>query len=265
MSNLALWNAVQETDPTYTKSFTRGGGFRGTATNATYLAKKATEQFGPCGIGWGLEIMHEEYVQGAPILMDGAAVCHNIIHVLRVKLWYVRDGQRGEIVQFGQTQMVGKNSSGLYTDEEAPKKSLTDAMSKCLSLLGFAADIHLGLYDDNKYVENLKQRMADENERPEEPPQRPRPPQRDAGPRLSVAEHTKAINTVDTVDKLKAAFALAWKQNEKAGDPATKTPAQLRFKELYDKRLAALTHNEPGGEADQVQATEAADSEFDLR
>lgn len=40
--NLALWQRVEKTDPQYTKPFSRGGGFRGTATNATYLAKKAT-------------------------------------------------------------------------------------------------------------------------------------------------------------------------------------------------------------------------------
>ena len=41
---------------------------------------------------------------------------------------------------------------GPFTDEEAPKKSLTDALSKAMSWLGFAADIHLGRWDDNKYV-----------------------------------------------------------------------------------------------------------------
>lgn len=116
------------------------------------------------GIGWGLEILDEEMMQGAPLGNDA----HELIHKLRVKLWYKLGDQRGEVVQFGQTTFVGKNRHGLYTDEEAPKKSLTDGMSKCLSLLGFSADIHLGRYDDNKYVANLKQEFA-EKAKAEEP------------------------------------------------------------------------------------------------
>lgn len=160
MNNSALWAAVEKTDPKYTKGFSRGGGFKGTATNATYLARKATEQFGPCGTGWGINVLSEEVFTGAPHIVDGQVVANDMIHKVHARLWYVIDGKRGEVEQFGQTQMVGKNKNGFYTDEEAPKKSLTDAMSKCLSLLGFSADIHLGLYDDNKYVATLREEFA---------------------------------------------------------------------------------------------------------
>jgi hypothetical protein len=146
-TNLAIWNAVETTDPSYTKSFSKGGGFKGTSTNATYLAKKATNQFGPIGIGWGWTVLEENFAQGQD---------KDIIHILKIKLWYIWGDKRGEIEHFGQTQFVGKNKNGYYTDEEAPKKSLTDAISKSLSLLGFAADIHLGMYDDNRYVNDLK-------------------------------------------------------------------------------------------------------------
>lgn len=160
MATTSLWQAVEKTDPKYTKQFSRGGGFKGTATNATYLARKATEQFGPCGTGWGINVLSEEVFTGAPHLADGQVVAHDMIHKVHARLWYVVDGVRGEVEQFGQTQIVGKNKNGFYTDEEAPKKSLTDAMSKCLSLLGFSADIHLGLYDDNKYVATLREEFA---------------------------------------------------------------------------------------------------------
>lgn len=160
MNTTALWQSVEKTDPKYTKGFSRGGGFKGTATNATYLARKATERFGPCGTGWGITVLSEEVFTGAPHLIDGQVVAHDMIHKVHARLWYVFDGVRGEVEQFGQTQIVGKNKNGFYTDEEAPKKSLTDAMSKCLSLLGFSADIHLGLYDDNKYVASLAREFA---------------------------------------------------------------------------------------------------------
>lgn len=161
MSTTSLWQSVEKTDPKYTKQFNRGGGFKGTATNATYLARKATERFGPCGTGWGINVLSEEVFTGAPHLnSEGQVIANDMIHKVHARLWYVLDGVRGEVEQFGQTQIVGKNKNGFYTDEEAPKKSLTDAMSKCLSLLGFSADIHLGMYDDNKYVAELQEEFA---------------------------------------------------------------------------------------------------------
>jgi len=147
-SNMRVWEKVWQTDAAYTKGFSRGGGFKGTATNATWLARQATAQFGPCGIGWGFNVVDEQYRAGAGI---------DIVHVVRLRLWYMLDGVRGEVEQFGQTQFVGTNKNGPYTDEEAPKKSITDAVSKCLSLLGFAADVYLGYWDDSKYVAEQKE------------------------------------------------------------------------------------------------------------
>jgi len=158
--SMELWNAVAVTNPNFVKSFTRSGGFSGTAINATYQAQKATETFGPCGIGWGIDILEERYQDGAPLNHDGAVIGNEVIHVLRAKLWYVHQGKRGEVIHFGQTTFVGHNKNGFFTDEEAPKKSMTDAMSKCLSLIGFSADVHLGLYDDNKYVADLRKEFG---------------------------------------------------------------------------------------------------------
>lgn len=152
MNHLNIWKQVETTDPLHAKDFTRGGGFSGTAINPTYLAKKATELFGPVGIGWGMNILDEKYVEGGPIIVNNAVVGREVIHVVRCALWYIWEDKKGEVIQFGQTTFVGKNSRGPFTDEEAPKKSLTDAMSKCLSLLGFSADIHTGQWDANKYI-----------------------------------------------------------------------------------------------------------------
>ena len=199
--NLSIWNSVCETDPRHTKSFSRGGGFSGTAINHTYQTRRATETFGPKGIGWGVEILAENWREGAPILDDKHGVIgHEVVHILRIKLWYLRsqgtghlDHERGEVVSFGQTTFVGKNKHGIYTDEEAPKKSMTDAESKALASLGFSADIHLGLYDNNKYVNDLKARI-EQAEKPKGP---------------TVDDVRTAMESAATLDALKAAGALA--------------------------------------------------------
>ena len=40
-------------------------------------------------------------------------------------------------------------------DDEAPKKAMTDAMTKALSHLGVSADVFLGMFDNSKYVEKV--------------------------------------------------------------------------------------------------------------
>lgn len=197
--NLALWESVQATDPDYTKGFSRSGGFRGTAINHTYQQKRATQAFGPKGLGWGSKILDEKYAEGAPIVHPQHGVIgREVIHVVRIELWYVREGQRGSIEAFGQTTFVGSNKHGTFTDEEAPKKSLTDAESKALASLGFSADVHLGLFDDSKYVNDLSARVA-EAERPKGP---------------SLADLTAKVDAAATLDELKAAVAQAAALND---------------------------------------------------
>lgn len=187
--NLALWESVQATDPNYTKAFNRSGGFRGTAINHTYQQKRATQAFGPKGLGWGSKILDEKYAEGAPIVHPQHGVIgREVVHVVRIELWYLREGQRGSVEAFGQTTFVGSNKHGTFTDEEAPKKSLTDAESKALASLGFSADVHLGLFDDSKYVNDLSAKVA-EADKPKGP---------------SLAELKAEVAAAATLDALRA-------------------------------------------------------------
>jgi hypothetical protein len=66
----------------------------------------------------------------------------------------MHEGKRGQVEQMGQTRSSYVTSAGKFiVDEDAPKKSVTDGMVKCLSMLGFAGDIFSGRWDDSKYVE----------------------------------------------------------------------------------------------------------------
>jgi len=155
--NLALWARVERTDPTFTRPFT-GGAYSGTAISPAWLVRRATEQFGPLGIGWGYEIVDERFVEGAPLGFDsrGETLGPSRVHILRLRLWYLWRGQKGSFEHFGQTPFIGRATEGrLATDSDVAKKSLTDALTKCLSMLGFGGDVHLGLYDDVKYVQGL--------------------------------------------------------------------------------------------------------------
>lgn len=152
--NLSLWNAVEKTPPAHTKPIT-GKSYQGTSPKPHYLVHKATETFGPCGIGWGFTIEDER-------IEDGAG--GERMHIARVKVWYEWDGKRGEVEHIGGTQFSGTRKNGTsFTDEDAPKKSVTDALVKALSMIGFAGDIFMGRYDDSKYVQELRDEARQES------------------------------------------------------------------------------------------------------
>lgn len=152
--NLAIWDRVWETAPGHTRTSDFQGRLM-TSINPTYLAKRATEVFGPIGIGWGYEIVEERIDNARPIMLNGEIQGHEMVNTVRLKLWYQHDGKRGELEQYGHTPYVywSHTYKSFQVDMEASKKSVTDAMKKCLSLLGFSADVFLGLFEDAQYVE----------------------------------------------------------------------------------------------------------------
>jgi hypothetical protein len=165
-NNMRIWSAVEKTDPEMTKSYTGMGGFKGTAIKPTYLMRKATEMFGPCGEGWGWTVVDERYDEGAPLQAPTkewpeAPLILAKLHTLRIELWYVgTDGKKCTVTHYGHTPFVLLQGGKIVTDWEAAKKSLTDAISKCLQPLGFAADIHMGMWDDRDYVAERKEESA---------------------------------------------------------------------------------------------------------
>jgi hypothetical protein len=83
------------------------------------------------------------------------------LHTLKIQLWYVgKDGQKCTVEHYGHTPFVHLQQGKIITDWEAAKKSLTDAIGKCLQPLGFAADIHMGLFEDAAYVDAVRDEVA---------------------------------------------------------------------------------------------------------
>ncbi|WP_241664259.1 hypothetical protein [Pseudomonas sp. Sample_21] len=162
-TNMQIWSQVEKTDTRFTKK-AKVNGQDITSLSGTAMVMKATELFGPVGIGWGWKIIEERFDDGHEIFTGEGdkrtCIGREIGHTLKIALWFMQDGQRGEIEQYGCTRYQYKTSYGMTTDGEAPKKSLTDAIKKALSMLGFSADVFLGLFDDETYVEQLKEEQA---------------------------------------------------------------------------------------------------------
>jgi len=157
----ALWDTLGKTDPKHTKGFTRGGGFKGTAIKPMWSYRRMTEEFGPCGTGWGIGTPQFQVLQGADD--EKLVFC-------TVSVWYGTD--RHELVGVGGDKAVGKFSSGLKSDDEAFKKAFTDAVTNALKMIGVGADVHMGLFDDSKYVNDLRQTFIEEPANEAVPPKR---------------------------------------------------------------------------------------------
>lgn len=144
--NKELWNRICVTDPQAVKPIT-GKQYKGSSPKPYWLIEQATEVFGPVGIGWGVIVKSERFER----LSDT-----DVLHVAVVSVWYVWDGKRSETFdQMGGTKAAYMTGKGvLMVDEDAGKKSVTDGMVKCLSMIGFAGDIFAGRWDDSKYVES---------------------------------------------------------------------------------------------------------------
>lgn len=160
-NNKALWNRVCVTDPRAVKPIT-GKQYSGNSPKPYWIVERLTDEFGPCGIGWGFTILNER--------MERLSTT-DVLHIAVVRLWYMLGEKRGELEQIGQTKAVyEKAKGGLMLDEDAPKKSVTDALIKCASYLGFAGDIFSGRWDDSRYIEHAaaewdERRRSDNPER----------------------------------------------------------------------------------------------------
>lgn len=152
--NTKIWDMLGRTDPSHTKSFKRSGGFSGTAIKPMWAYRRMTEEFGPAGKGWGV---------GKPSFDVVPAGVETLVYCT-VEAWWKEpgDGEKNFVYGVGGDKCVGTNRNGSFSDDEAFKKAFTDALTNALKLIGVGADVHMGMFDDNKYVNDMKAEFAND-------------------------------------------------------------------------------------------------------
>jgi len=137
MTKMGIWDAVRETDMAFTKP--RPGGGNLLTIDAYYQFERATKMFGPVGDGWGW----------SSTMTPGTNLC-----IMEVRFWWkdLPDVNRNEFTVYGACPWMMGRKSGDVLDADAPKKALTEALSKALSMLGFSADIYQGKLDRGGYT-----------------------------------------------------------------------------------------------------------------
>ena len=238
MSNLEIWNKLGKTDPAQTKYFKRSGGFKGTAIKPVYTEQKMTETFGPVGTGWGFSEPTFKVEPGA----NG-----EMLVFCWLTLWYVHDGKRSDpIPGVGGDKLVAKFSSGLSSDDEAFKKAFTDAIGNAMKHLGMSADVHMGRFDDSKYVNDMNREVAEqEAEKPAS-----KAASREVYDRLSRAN--RALTS-------EADFNKFWAQSD-VQEAAKSLPADWKqsLKSEKDDKAAELAERAAIQSEDQPRSEEAA-------
>lgn len=215
--NLDIWNRLTKTDPDHVKPIT-GKSYKGSSPKPHYIIKRLTEEFGPVGKGFGWRVLSAQYIDGKPHA-DGTEKLHECL----IAFWWSAEGQRHEFEAYGGTKALykTKGDNGYWVDDEdAAKKSLTDAITKAASQLGVAADIFMGQWDDSKYVHGLQEEKA-KTAREE----------KEAKHEANVAALIGEIESAETLADLKTTWTNA------AGTDAVK---DKRAAEAKDKRKAEL-------------------------
>lgn len=142
--NMRIYDAVRAVPEEAKRAITAGRIKGKTDINPMWRIKALTEQFGPCGDGWGYTIDRLWIEDGAK-----GEKCANAL----ISLWYKReDGTRSEpVVGIGGNMLVSNEKNGLYTSDECYKMALTDAISVACKALGFGADVYWSA-DRTKYT-----------------------------------------------------------------------------------------------------------------
>ena len=180
--NMRIYDAVRAV-PEDAKRAIMAGRLKGkTDINPMWRIKALTEQFGPCGDGWGYTIDRLWIEEGA----NGEKCAFAMI-----SLWYTqKDGMRSDpVIGIGGNMLVANEKNGLYTSDECYKMALTDAISVACKALGFGADVYWGA-DRTKYT-------------PQQEPQKPQKP-----PLICVSCHN-AICGISTTNAKKTAEEVA--------------------------------------------------------
>ena len=172
--NLRIYDAVRKVPQEAIKPITAGRLKGMSDINPMWRIKKLTETFGPCGEGWYYTDPDVQYIPGA----SGTIAC--IVHT---SISYkTDDGWSHPVPGIGGAMYVSQEKNGLYTDDEAPKKALTDALSVACKALGIGADVYWDK-DRTKYTEH----QGTANDSAPKPVQKPKPIPKPEAPQKQMA------------------------------------------------------------------------------
>lgn len=167
MNNKEIFDYARSVPDTAKKQIGDGRMKGKTDISPMWRIEKLTEIFGPCGIGWWYVIKDQRLEKGAG---------ETVKAFVDIDLYYKWGNDVSQpIPGIGGNTFIAKERNGLYTDDDAFKKALSDAIGTAAKALGIAADVYMGTedtkYSTPRYDDGQPPRQ---NDNPP-PPQRPAP------------------------------------------------------------------------------------------
>tara|TARA_R110002073_G_scaffold3047_1_gene20358 strand:- start:2918 stop:3463 length:546 start_codon:yes stop_codon:yes gene_type:complete len=149
--NKEIWDKSKHTDPKFTKRFRSKFGRELTTVDPMYQIMRMTENFGAVGDGWNYKV---NYTYTDKLVFAEVSVAHKTVP------YHTNDIIGTKWDYYGPICSVEPlfNTKG-NLDDEAPKKAMTDALTKAFSHIGLSADVFLGLFDNNKYVQQMEEKF----------------------------------------------------------------------------------------------------------
>ena len=188
-TNLELWNKVEKTNPKYTKQANVKGN-KITSIAPQYQIMNVTEQFGIYGKDWGFKDLKIDYTLAEPL---GLAVLNAVFFF-----------PQGSFPIINSISLFMDNAKTKIDDNFA-KKLETDALTKAISKLGFNADIFMGKFDDQRYLDEVNKEFGNT----------PQAPQTKTLPALTSTAAQEHANKKTTLDALKKLFVVTKEQEDK--------------------------------------------------
>jgi len=186
--NMKIWETLSKTNPEFTKPLPGYGGKTLTTIDPMYQIQMMTDLFGPVGLGWKYKVDYK-YIDGL------------VFAEVTIKYFTNEWHEYGPVCS---VQNLSKSNNKL--DDEAPKKAMTDAMTKAFSHLGMSADVFLGKFDDSKYVEQMKQEFS--QPQPQEIPKTNGKKNIELDMQFNMDQIRKDIKEIDDIYALRS-----WKKN----------------------------------------------------
>ena len=157
-TNLEIYNKVRQVPPEALSQIKGGRQSGKSSINPMWRIKTLTEQFGPVGIGWYIEVIKKEILVGGNEEQSAFVDIH----------LYVKNGDEWSkpIYGTGGSSFVAKESRGLYTSDECYKMALTDAISVACKHLGIGADVYFETDRDKYHIQkDVEDRAKNSNNR----------------------------------------------------------------------------------------------------
>ena len=216
MSNLKLWEAVKETDPSNTKHVNQRGGY--TSIKPQSQIREATKVFGVYGTGWGFDSINMNYS-----MIDSLGLV-----IVEAVFFYVLGGKKSTF-PINNSWPV---KQGSRIDSDFAKKAETNTMGKALSKLGFNADIFMGEFEDPNYVDFIADKKNIEKAEDKIAEQA----KQDSEWSEWKQKELKAYDLIPNLDALKSVFTGHIKKIKLRGDE----PAIRLFTTMKDERKKEL-------------------------